>query len=162
MCLTNIFFSIERVSAPIQAIGKATIAAGEFFAVIDAPLPPRGLLKHPEVSATKDIVFDQVTFAYPSRPDIRILDDVNLRFGAGKTTAIVGPSGSGKSTIVGLIEHWYNLSHQHVIPKSIAPKKDEKTKGEVDVDDLGLAETEELKMGHQLICMGLSASMDIQ
>ena len=50
-----------------------------------------------------------VNFAYPGRPDIKVLDDVSLVFPAGKMTAIVGPSGSGKSTIVSLIERWYEL-----------------------------------------------------
>jgi len=44
-----------------------------------------------------------VTFAYPSRPTVRVLDNLSLDFEAGKITAIVGASGSGKSTIVGLI-----------------------------------------------------------
>lgn len=52
----------------------------------------------------------QVTFAYPGRPHIKILDGLDLRIEAGKTTAIVGPSGSGKSTIIGLIEQWYSLN----------------------------------------------------
>lgn len=63
---------------------KAMLAACEFFSVIDTPLPERGWLKDPEVSATKDIVFDKVTFAYPSRPDIKILDQLDLCIEAGK------------------------------------------------------------------------------
>ena len=49
------------------------------------------------------IEFKDVTFAYPSRPDDPVLQNVNLSFPAGKFTAIVGPSGSGKSTIATLI-----------------------------------------------------------
>ncbi|TQV89939.1 lipid A export ATP-binding/permease protein msbA [Cordyceps javanica] len=118
--LTTIFFSLERISAPMQAVGKATIAACEFFSVIDAPLPKRGSLKSPIISATENIVFDGVTFAYPSRPHVKVLDNLNLTIEAGKMTAIVGPSGSGKSTIVGLIEQWYTTSQQHAIPKVLS------------------------------------------
>ncbi|KAH7271030.1 P-loop containing nucleoside triphosphate hydrolase protein [Fusarium solani] len=113
MNLTTIFFSMDRVSAPMQAMGKASLAACEFFSLIDAPKPERGSLRGPRVSATDDIIFDSVTFAYPSRPDVKILDELDLRVEAGKITTIVGPSGSGKSTIVGLIERWYSLT-QHV------------------------------------------------
>ncbi|KAM3427596.1 hypothetical protein NHJ13734_008925 [Beauveria thailandica] len=126
--LTTIFFSLERLSAPMQAVGKATIAACEFFSVIDAPLPKRGSLKSPVVSDKKDIVFDRVTFAYPSRPHVKVLDDLNLTIEAGKVTAIVGSSGSGKSTIVGLIEQWYTTSQQHAIAK-VLPKDEKRTSG---------------------------------
>lgn len=78
--------------------------------MIDAPQPNQGQLKSPEVNPKEDIILKQVTFAYPGRPHIKILDGLDLQIEAGKTTAIVGPSGSGKSTIVGLIEQWYSLS----------------------------------------------------
>lgn len=51
---------------------------------------------------------DDVTFAYPSRPTVKVLQNVSLAFEAGKVTALVGASGSGKSTIVGLIERWFD------------------------------------------------------
>ena len=54
-------------------------------------------------------MLQNVNFAYPLRPDVKVLDDLTVRFPAGKLTAIVGASGSGKSTIVGLIERWYEL-----------------------------------------------------
>lgn len=132
-------FSLERVSTPLLAVGKASVAACEFFTVIDAPLPNKGHLKDPDVSATDDIVLNQVTFAYPSRPHVKILDNLDLRLEAGKLTAIVGPSGSGKSTIVGLIERWYTLKDQYVIAKAIeqeqGKKKKQKKKKDDDDDD---------------------------
>lgn len=116
---------------------KAMLAACEFFSVIDTPLPERGWLKDPDVSATKDILFNKVTFAYPSRPNIKILDQLDLRIEAGKVTAIVGPSGSGKSTIVGLVQRWYTLTEQQVIAKAKqSDKKSKKDQGVV-CDNLG-------------------------
>ncbi|TEA22709.1 ABC transporter 1 [Colletotrichum sidae] len=49
-----------------------------------------------------------VTFAYPSRPDQDVLNDVSLTCPGGKYTAIVGLSGSGKSTIAGLATRLYD------------------------------------------------------
>jgi ATP-binding cassette subfamily B (MDR/TAP) protein 1 len=49
-----------------------------------------------------------VTFAYPSRPAVKSLDDVSLRIEPGKMTAFVGHSGSGKSTTVGLLLREYD------------------------------------------------------
>ena len=49
----------------------------------------------------RDLVFDQVTFAYEA--DKPVLRGVNLCIPAGKTTALVGPSGGGKSTLLHLL-----------------------------------------------------------
>ncbi|KAI1082957.1 P-loop containing nucleoside triphosphate hydrolase protein [Whalleya microplaca] len=133
--------SMERISTPLIAVGKAMVAACEFFTVIDAPRPELGELKEPDVSATDDIVFKDVDFAYPSRPHVKVLDQLNLRIEAGKLTAIVGPSGSGKSTIVGLIERWYTLKDQAIIAKAIEKdkakeqEKKKKGKGKKDSED---------------------------
>lgn len=45
-----------------------------------------------------DIEFRDVTFYYPQRPDVKILDKLNLRISSGEIVALVGPSGCGKST----------------------------------------------------------------
>lgn len=55
-----------------------------------------------------DIEFKNVTFSYPSRPDVIILRDFSIFFPAGKTVAVVGGSGSGKSTVISLIERFYD------------------------------------------------------
>jgi ABC-type multidrug transport system fused ATPase/permease subunit len=94
--------SIGRVASPIIAVAKAASAATELFVTIDADKPDITGLKDPEVNAGADIRFENVSFSYPSRPDIQILEGLNLNFEAGKVTAIVGPSGSGKSTLVSI------------------------------------------------------------
>lgn len=102
--------NIGRLAAPLMGIAKASVAASELFVTIDAPLLDTTGVKEPQVSAEADITFEDVAFSYPSRPDVPILQGLNLRIQAGKMTAIVGPSGSGKSTIVGLIQRWYDLA----------------------------------------------------
>ncbi|OLN86256.1 Multidrug resistance protein pgp-1 [Colletotrichum chlorophyti] len=118
MSVMMIILSLDRIANPLMAVSKAMVAACEFFAVIDAPRPDPGHLMEPDVTATDDVVFKDVTFAYPSRPHVKILDGLDLTIEAGKNTAIVGPSGSGKSTIVGLVERWYDLREQHFIEKT--------------------------------------------
>ena len=126
MSVMMIVISLERISSPLLAVGKAMVAACEFFTVIDAPRPTTGKLKEPEVTATEDVVFKDVTFAYPGRPHVKVLDGLDLTVEAGKLTAIVGPSGSGKSTIVGLIQRWYTLQDQYVIEKAVEKDKNKK------------------------------------
>ena len=55
-----------------------------------------------------DIEFKDVTFSYPSRPDVIIFRNFSIFFPSGKTVAVVGGSGSGKSTVVSLVERFYD------------------------------------------------------
>ncbi|KAH6617221.1 hypothetical protein F5144DRAFT_596273 [Chaetomium tenue] len=112
--------AISGITAPLSAAARAAGAATIFYSIIDAPKPDKSGVKHPEVSASADIVLDHVNFAYPTRPGLKVLDELCLRFPAGKVTAIVGPSGSGKSTIVGLLERWYEIESPDSGHKSLA------------------------------------------
>jgi ATP-binding cassette, subfamily B (MDR/TAP), member 1 len=109
MSIMMIVMSIGSISSPLSAAARSSSSADMLFQIID--IPPRDVsgVKEPEVAAGEDITLENVNFTYPTRPDTRVLTGLNMRFPAGKITAIVGPSGSGKSTIVGLIERWYEL-----------------------------------------------------
>jgi ATP-binding cassette, subfamily B, bacterial len=95
----------NEVSAAAGAAGRI----GEILAVkskIVAPVP----LAHLPAPPRGTIVFDHVTFAYPSRPDVSSLRDLSFRVAPGETVAIVGPSGAGKSTIFQLLLRFYDPS----------------------------------------------------
>ncbi|KAF7002302.1 hypothetical protein CFC21_017807 [Triticum aestivum] len=62
-----------------------------------------------------NIEFKEVSFSYPSRPDVMVFRDFSLFFPAGKTAAVVGGSGSGKSTVVSLIERFYDPNQGQVL-----------------------------------------------
>ncbi len=104
MSIMTIVLSIGSIAAPISAAARAAGAASIFYTIIDAKKPKVDGVVAPEASSSEDIVLENVNFAYPVRPDVKVLDDLSIRFPAGKLTAIVGASGSGKSAIVGLIE----------------------------------------------------------
>ncbi|EEY14053.1 ATP-binding cassette sub-family B member 5 [Verticillium alfalfae VaMs.102] len=110
LCVMVMASSIGQITAPLSAASQAASAGAIFHTIIDAPKTTYGTLKAPEISADGDIVLENVNFVYPTRPDVKILEGLNLCFPAGKVTAIVGPSGSGKSTIVGILERWYEFN----------------------------------------------------
>ncbi|KAL2756617.1 hypothetical protein ACRALDRAFT_1080798 [Sodiomyces alcalophilus JCM 7366] len=53
------------------------------------------------------ITFTNVSFAYPNRPDVPVLDDISFTIQPGQFCGLVGPSGAGKSTIMSLVQRLY-------------------------------------------------------
>lgn len=53
------------------------------------------------------VAFKQVSFAYPSRPELGVIQDLTFQVEPGQTVALVGPSGAGKSTILSLLLQFY-------------------------------------------------------
>ncbi|EXX52002.1 uncharacterized protein OCT59_000541 [Rhizophagus irregularis] len=53
------------------------------------------------------IMFKDVNFSYPERPDIKILDKLSLKLESGQSVALVGKSGNGKSTVAALLQRIY-------------------------------------------------------
>ncbi|WP_343703168.1 ABC transporter transmembrane domain-containing protein [Chitinophaga sp.] len=68
------------------------------------PLPPAERIP----SIAGDIRFEHISFHYPSRKDIPVLQDVGFHIAPGWQVALVGPSGAGKSTIVNLLLRFYD------------------------------------------------------
>ncbi|KAH7409668.1 P-loop containing nucleoside triphosphate hydrolase protein [Cadophora sp. MPI-SDFR-AT-0126] len=102
-------FALVNIAANFQAFAIALTAAKKIFSTIDRVSPldsssERGL----ELDVVEGTIeLQNIKHVYPSRPDVCVIEDLSLKFPAGKTTAIVGASGSGKSTVIGLIERFY-------------------------------------------------------
>lgn len=56
------------------------------------------------------ICFEQVSFAYSTKSDKKVLDDINLSIESGQTVGIIGSTGSSKSSLVQLIPRLYDVS----------------------------------------------------
>ena len=93
-----------------KAVTEGRVAgklAHETMAVKPIIDPTKGGIKLIRENMHGAIVFDKVSFTYPTRQELTVLKDFSHEFKAGKTTALVGPSGSGKSTIIQLVERFY-------------------------------------------------------
>ncbi|KAF7670004.1 hypothetical protein LDENG_00090250 [Lucifuga dentata] len=102
--------NVGQASPCLEAFATGRGAATLIFETID---------REPEIDCVSeagykldrvkgDIEFHNVTFYYPSRPDVKILDQLSIVVKTGETTALVGPSGAGKSTAVQLIQRFYD------------------------------------------------------
>ena len=98
--LSEIWGELQRAAGAterLQELLRATDRVQDPARPVPLPRPVRG-----------EIAFDQVRFAYPSRPDTAALDDVTLTVAPGETVALVGPSGAGKTSVIQLIQRFYD------------------------------------------------------
>ncbi len=111
--LIALLFALRRASASISSVTAASVAlkkwcrAVEVLEEIDQLIPQEPSDGKP-VGMVGEIVFDQVSFFYDSRPDQWVLRDVTLKLRKGTVTAIVGLTGAGKSTIADLMIRLYD------------------------------------------------------
>ncbi len=102
--------SIGGFANVYASIQKAIGATEELMEILDEPTEDLNETESttPLQGFAGKITFKDVHFHYPSRPDIEVLQGVNLQALPGEQIALVGPSGAGKSTLVSLILRFYD------------------------------------------------------
>ncbi|CAF0839105.1 unnamed protein product [Adineta ricciae] len=109
-------YSIKTVSPYFQAVVQALAAASNIEKTINQSKTDttQKLAKQP-VNFIGDIDFINVSFSYPTRSDVTILNNLSFHVRSGQTVAFVGSSGSGKSTCVQLLQRFYEISSGQIL-----------------------------------------------
>ena len=105
---------LSQVWGEIAAAGGAAGRIAEILAVrpkIVAPVNPAVL----PVPSRGEITFENVTFAYPTRPQDSALHGLSFKIAPGEMVAIVGPSGAGKTTLFQLLSRFYDASSGRIL-----------------------------------------------
>jgi len=111
-----VFYSIiagSAVGSISEVLGELQRAAGAAERTIELLYAPNDIqspsqpISLPPVRG--NIVFEQVCFAYSSRPETLAIDHLSLVVRPGETLALVGPSGAGKSTLFDLLLRFYDI-----------------------------------------------------
>lgn len=107
---TLMALSLASLSEVYGEIQRAIGAAERLMELLNAPVEifsPIFIKEHAE-SLPAEIKFSELSFYYPSRPNIAAIDTFNLSISEGKVVALVGPSGAGKSSMFGLLQRFYD------------------------------------------------------
>lgn len=98
--------SLSETWGDVQKAAGAMTRIDELLTAQPTIVAPANPLPLPE-PARGAVVFDQVDFAYPARPEQPVLSGFSLSVQPGETVALVGPSGAGKSTVFKLLLRYY-------------------------------------------------------
>lgn len=99
--------ALSEIWSELQRAAGATERLVELLTIEDAVKDPENPRDLPR-PVKGDLVFEDVEFAYPARPDTVALASVSLHVKPGETVAFVGPSGAGKTTIIQLLQRFYD------------------------------------------------------
>lgn len=99
--------TISEVWGELQRAAGAAERLVELVNTNSLILDP-GELSLPPGRGRPELRMENITFCYPTRPEIEALQDFTLPIEAGHSLALVGPSGAGKSTVFELIQRFYD------------------------------------------------------
>ena len=98
--LSEVYGDLQRAAGATERLMELLATESKITAPAvpaDMPEPPRGAVR-----------LEDVTFKYPTRPEIAALSAFSLSVAPGERIALVGPSGAGKTTVFQLLLRFYD------------------------------------------------------
>jgi ABC transporter fused permease/ATP-binding protein len=104
----TVAFSLAALGDLYTDMLRALGASERIFELIDREpaIPATGGFE--PSSCAGSVVFRDVAFSYPGRPDVPVIRSLSFAIPAGRRVALVGPSGGGKTTIASLLCRFYD------------------------------------------------------
>ena len=112
-----------------EVIGELQRAAGAAARIFELLQTPSEILSGANATQALpdplrgDIEISNLTFSYPARRDIEVLQSLSLHIQAGETVALVGPSGAGKSTLFDLLLRFYDPDTGQILIDGVDSRK---------------------------------------
>ena len=94
--------------------GRASLDRIKVVLDTEPEIRPLAPVRHLDKKFEK-LSFEAVDFAYPTDPESRILEDINLELLSGGSLGITGPPGSGKTSLIRLIPRLYDVSQGRIV-----------------------------------------------
>lgn len=118
ICLGGIFDPLRKMGNVNNRLQAAEASARRLFEVLDRPTeePAAPRTARPALPPlSRQIEFDNVTFAYPTAPDQLVLDRISLCVRKGQVVALAGPNGSGKTTLMSLLLRFFQPTRGRIL-----------------------------------------------
>lgn len=107
----SLFWPIRNLANYYNKLITNMSSAERIFEIMDTEPNVADKENAAEITEMKgEVVFENVSFAYPDEPDREILHDVSFTVKEGETIALVGPTGAGKTTIISLLCRFYDTT----------------------------------------------------
>ena len=122
-----ILHSVTFVANIFQSMTRARASVARLKEVLECP----DLINDGDFESAKALVsdvargsirFENVSCAYPSSPDRKVLENISLEIRPGETFAILGTTGSGKTSFINLIPRFYDVTEGSVYVDGINVK----------------------------------------
>lgn len=99
--------TLAEVAGEVQRAAGATERLLELLDATPAIFSPQTVTPLP-VPLRGEVIFQGVSFVYPSRPETAVISDFSVTIQPGERIALVGPSGAGKSSLLKLLLRFYD------------------------------------------------------
>lgn len=115
--MTILQMPVRQLGMLVNSVARTSTCGARVFALLD--LEP-AVADRPGAPALRTrrggtLIFEDVSFAYPSAPLRKVLDGISFSASRGETIGIVGPQGSGKTTIAQLIPRFYDVTAGRIL-----------------------------------------------
>jgi ATP-binding cassette subfamily B protein len=105
--LSEMWGEVQRAAGAMERLAELLNAKPN----IRVPIQPTPMPAKP----AGRVVFGDLSFCYPSRPQTLAVDSFTLSIAPGETVALVGPSGAGKSSVFQLLLRFYDPSAGKIV-----------------------------------------------